>query len=94
MSRSYRKPKAFICTGRNTEYYRDRNRNTRNKNKQLLRKALIDGKEDEVLFIPNNKNKNYDSWCEPTDGSFMAKESNFKNTDIWDENYFKKLCRK
>lgn len=102
MSRSYRKPKAFICAGRNTEYYRERNRNTRMKNKRELdklssykRKLGFDDleelfeEEQKLEFISNNKNKDFDTWCEPTDGSFMAKESDFK-----DDNYFKKLQRK
>lgn len=103
MSRSYRKPKAFICTGRNTEYYRNRNRNTRVKNKRTLNKLskfkqeigfddledLFD-EESNLNFIKNNRNKSFDTWSEPTDGSYMARESDFKEN----QKYFKKLCRK
>lgn len=87
MSRSRRKPKVGICVGSNTEYYRERNRNTRTKNKRILRKALMDGKEDEINFIPNNKNPSYDTYCEPTDGSYMIP----KNDDFFD---YERFCRK
>jgi len=41
MSRTYRKyVKCGICTGNNTEYYRDMNRKCRNKNRQSLRNLL------------------------------------------------------
>ena len=88
MSRSYRKPKAFICSGSNTEYYRDRNRSTRAKNRHKLRKFMLnDPTEDEAIdFVPNKKNKAFDTWSEPTDGSYLA-------TDDGSE-YYKKLCRK
>ena len=80
MSRSYKKyASGGICYGSNTEYYRDRNRNTRNKNKHIIRNTLkrydidelddIDGFE----FIENKRNPNYDTWNEPTDGKWHAR---------------------
>ena len=80
MSRSYKKyASSGICYGSNTEYYRDRNRNTRNKNKHIIRNTLkrydvdelddIDGFE----FIENKRNPNYDPWNEPTDGKWHAR---------------------
>lgn len=107
MSRSYRKPKAFICSGKNTEYYRERNRNTRTNNKRILNKLSnyrgeigfddleeLFEEEQKLEFIYNKKNKDFDTWNEPTDGSFMAKESDFKDEDIWKKDYYKKLQRK
>ena len=80
MSRSYKKyASSGICYGSNTEYYRDRNRNTRNKNKHIIRNTLkrydvdklddIDGFE----FIENKRNPNYDPWNEPTDGKWHVR---------------------
>ena len=77
MSRSFKKySNGCICNGSNTQYYRDRNKNTRNKNKHIIRNTLkrydvddIDGFE----FIQNQKNPNYDTWNEPTDGKWHAR---------------------
>ena len=77
MSRSYKKyASAGICHGSNTKYYRDRNRNTRNKNKQIIRNTLKTCEIDDIEgfeFINNKKNHNYDCWNEPTDGKWHAK---------------------
>ena len=77
MSRSYKKhASGGICCGSNTQYYRDRNKNTRNKNKHIIRNALKRYELDEIdgfEFIDNKKNPNYDSWNEPTDGKWHAK---------------------
>lgn len=89
MSRSYRKPKIGFATGSNTEYYRERNRSTRTKNRQQLRKLSkyknqylgydnledLDIDSNYLEFTKNKRNRNYDSWGEPTDGSHMLKES-------------------
>lgn len=89
MSRSRRKPKAFVACGRNTEFYRERNRSTRNKNRNILRAAIANGKLDEVQFVENNRNKKFDPWTEPTDGSWMARPEDFPN-----QQYYEKLLRK
>lgn len=97
MSRSYRKPKAFIAGGSNTEYYRSRNRHTRRSNKKLINKLSkfkgeigFDDVEDlfeeeqKLNFIINNKNKTFDTWCEPTDGSYMLPDhSNDEKKQTW-----------
>lgn len=85
MSKSYRKPKIGFACGSNTEYYRERNRNTRIKNKQRLRKALMEGEEDEINFIPNRRNRAFDTWSEPTDGSYILEK---------DSPYYEKMRRK
>ena len=77
MSKSYKKfASGGICYGSNTKYYRERSKNTRNKNKHIIRNTLakydidsIDGFE----FIENKRNPNYDCWNEPTDGKWYAK---------------------
>ena len=80
MSRSYKKyASAGICCGSNTEYYRDRNRNTRNKNKHIIRNIFKRYDVDELAdidgfeFIENKRNPNYDTWNEPTDGKWHAR---------------------
>ncbi len=85
MSRSKRKPKIGIAYGSNTEFYRDRNRNTRTKNRRILRKALMEGNEDELEFVSNKRNPSYDNWNEPTDGSYLLDK---------DDPLYEKLCRK
>lgn len=67
MSRTYRnKIRQGICTGRNTEWYRDRTRWLRNKHSQELRTALQYTEPDEVLCFTKIPKK--DTWMEPTDG--------------------------
>ena len=77
MSRSYKKyASGGICVGSNTEYYRDRNKSTRNKNKHILRNTLKKYKLDDIdgfEFIENKRNPNYDPWNEPTDGKWHAR---------------------
>ena len=111
MSRSYKKYASDgICCGSNTKYYRARNRNTRNKNKHIIRNTLkryelddIDGFE----FIENKRNPNYDPWNEPTDGKWHARTFRdylnnmcirflyYKTKDIEEHlNNFKKFKRK
>ena len=63
MSKSYKKfASGGICIGSNTQYYRDRNKNTRNKNKHIIRNTIarydlddIDG----IEFIENKRNREY-----------------------------------
>lgn len=77
MSRSYKKhASGGICCGSNTKYYRERNKNTRRKNRHIIRNTIkkydlddIDGFE----LIENKRNPNYDSWNEPTDGKWHAR---------------------
>ena len=71
MSRSRRKPKIGFAVGKNTEYYRERNRHTRVKNKAILQKAFRENNFDDLEFIKNETNPQYDSWNEPTDGSYL-----------------------
>ena len=77
MSRSYKKhASGGICCGSNTEYYRDRNKSTRNKNKHILRNTLKKYELDDIdgfEFIENKRNPNYDPWNEPTDGKWHAR---------------------
>ena len=77
MSRSYKKyASGGICCGSNTQYYRDRNKSTRNKNKHIIRNTLKKYNLDEIdgfELIDNKKNPNYDCWNEPTDGKWHAR---------------------
>ena len=60
MSRSYKKhASGGICTGSNTQYYRERNKSTRNKNKHILRNTLKKYELDDIdgfEFIENKRN--------------------------------------
>ena len=111
MSRSYKKyASAGICHGSNTKYYRDRNRNTRNKNKQIIRNTLKTYEIDDIEgfeFIDSKKNPNYDCWKEPTDGKWHARTFReylnnkcvrflfYKTKDVREHlNNFKKFKRK
>ena len=77
MSRSYKKyASSGICCGSNTKYYRDRNKNTRNKNKHIIRNTLKKYELDDIdgfELIENKRNPNYDTWNEPTDGKWHAR---------------------
>lgn len=77
MSKSYKKfASGGICVGSNTQYYRDRNKNTRNKNKHIIRNTIARYDLDDmdgIEFIENKRNPNYDCWNEPTDGKWHAR---------------------
>lgn len=97
MSKSYAKYKTEgMCTGSNTEYYRDRNRRLRAKNKNNIKKILknkpIEDFDD--LFIPSKEPDNT-RWNEPTDGTCKMyandyKKFNINNTYITKNNKIKK----
>jgi hypothetical protein len=97
MSRSYGKYlKRGICFGNNTEYYRDRNRRLRNKNrhniKNLVKNKSIEDIDD--LFIPAKEPDNY-RWNEPTDGTWHmtpndVKNDNYKGVYLTKNNKIKK----
>lgn len=73
MSKSYSKVKRFgICTGSNTEFYRDKRRNIRIKEKQVIRDTLAhnDVSEFDEVYTPLNIRLK-DDWKEPTDGTFV-----------------------
>lgn len=77
MSRTYRKViRQGICTGSNTEYYRDMNRKCRTKNRQSLRN-MIANYDIEVVsdIIPLSEVPIHDSWNEPTDGTFLISKT-------------------
>lgn len=85
MSKSYGRYKTIgICTGSNTEYYRDRVRSFRTKNKQRLRNALANFNVEDFddIYIDYRQPKKND-WDEPTDGTWLldpntAKSRKFK----------------
>lgn len=85
MSKSYSKYKSVgICTGRNTEFYRDRRRLFRTRDKQMIRNILAHAHVDEFdeLYTPENIPFK-DNWEEPTDGTIRitandAKRDNYR----------------
>jgi hypothetical protein len=71
MSKSYGRYKTCgICTGSNTEWYRDRIHKVRNRNKHIIRNIIAnnDIEEFDDLYNPYSLPKK-DTWMEPTDGS-------------------------
>lgn len=71
MSKSYSKYKRVgICTGSNTNYYRDRRRLFRTRDKQIIRNILAHYDVDKFddLYTPENIPFKND-WDEPTDGT-------------------------
>lgn len=81
MSRTYRKyVKCGICTGSNTEYYRDMNRKCRSKNRHELRNLISNYDIDTVCeMISCGSAPVHNSWDEPTDGTFIVSKRNKKN---------------
>lgn len=91
MSRTTRKNiKIGICTGTNTEYYRDRTRKMRRKYaanlRNLISKFAIDVAEE---LIMNPKFPRRDDWDEPTDGTRLITR---QNANFWSE-YVKEVDR-
>lgn len=79
MSKSYGKYKTIgCCWGSNTEYYRDRNRRLRNKDRQNIRNLLANKPIEEFddVFIPTKEPDNM-YWNEPTDGTFKLYHIDF-----------------
>lgn len=72
MSKSYGKYKTIgVCYGSNTEYYRDRYRAFRNKNKQIIRNILANKSIDDFdEYYLDFRQPRKDSWNEPTDGTY------------------------
>lgn len=73
MSKSYaKKIKLGICSGSNTEFYRDRRKHQRHINSNRIKNVLANNEADEFddKYIPYNIPKN-DDWEEPTDGTFI-----------------------
>lgn len=92
MSRTFKKFIRYgICGGKNTEFYRERNRKLRHVNKEHLREMINDEDLDGITFDDNYKK---DDWTEPTDGSFLVNEDTIKR-DIREngENFFTKAVR-
>lgn len=79
MSRSRKKYCCHgFCSGSNTTFYRERNRSTRRKNRDMLHTLLanmtIDEVGDLIYNITNKLNcKTYNVYAEPTDGKIVAK---------------------
>jgi len=79
MSRSRKKnASGGMCRGCNTEYYRDRNRSTRAKNRNMLRTMLanmsVEQIADVIYHFTNRMNVGkFDAWNEPTDGTWHAR---------------------
>jgi len=73
MSRTYRnKIRIGICCGCNTDWYQQRRKWQRNKNRHELRNKLANyilSEIDNVLSF--TKLPKRDTWCEPTDGSWL-----------------------
>ena len=84
MSRTYRKYlRLGVCCGSNTEWYRERRREQRTKNKHILRKLRkmpIESFTNECEFINYPKR---DSWNEPTDGTWLVYKSTIRQ---WKQN--------
>ena len=89
MSRTYRKVvKCGICTGSNTEYYREKNRKCRAKNRHSLHNMIVNYDIETVSdTIPFGEVPIHDSWDEPTDGTFLVslknKEEYLKEDSIY-----------
>lgn len=85
MARTYRKViKCGRCTGSNTEYYRDMNRECRNKNNHELRNLMANYDIDEVDDMIMTHTPIHDDWNEPTDGTFLVSKED-KNFYKYDE---------
>lgn len=90
MSKSYGKYKTIgICTGSNTEFYRDRNRRVRTKNKNNIRNLIANGNIEDFDddFIPSKEPRNF-KWNEPTDGTRKRfakdiKENNHNECNVY-----------
>lgn len=91
MSKSYGKYKTEgICTGDNTEFYRDRNRRVRTKNKNNIRNLIANGNIEDFddEFIPSKEPRNF-KWNEPTDGTWKRTAKDIKDNKHNESNVYK-----
>lgn len=91
MSKTTRKNiRVGICTGRNTEYYRDRTRKMRRKYssnlRHIIRQFAIDVAEE---LIMNPKFPRRNEWDEPTDGTRLITRRNAND----EASYIKEIDR-
>lgn len=91
MSRSKKKHcKMQIAYGNDTWWFKDRRRNTRHKNKHMLRNLLanktLDVLADLIISLQNKHNKSYDDWCKPSDGTYLCFDK--------DNQYYERNIRK
>lgn len=84
MARTYRKfVKCGICNGSNTEYYREKNRKCRAKNRQTLRNMIVNYDIETCSdLIPLGEVPIHNSWDEPTDGTYLITK---KDKDLWED---------
>lgn len=83
MSKSYSKVKKFgICSGDNTEFYREKRRSIRAKEKQVIRDTLAhaDISDFDDVYTPLNIPLK-DDWTEPTDGTIPMNAKEIKKND-------------
>ena len=83
MSKSYAKNiKLGICTGSNTEFYRDRRKHQRRVNSNRIKNVLANNEIEEFddKYIPYNIPKR-DDWEEPTDGTVILSPKDVKELD-------------
>ena len=87
MSRTYKKyVKCGVCTGSNTEYYRDMNRKVRHKNNHSLRNLLANNDIETVSEKIMTERPIHDSWDEPTDGTFLISKTakkDYTEDPVW-----------
>lgn len=81
MSKSYGRYKTIgICYGSNTQYYRDRARSFRHKNRQIIRNIIanknIEDFDDQYIDFRQPRK---DDWDEPTDGTWKLNCKYLKN---------------
>jgi hypothetical protein len=85
MSKSYGNYKTVgICTGSNTEFYKERRKHQRRVNKNRIRNVIANNEADDFddKFIPYNIPKK-DDWEEPTDGTIMVKAKDLENKECY-----------
>lgn len=81
MSKTYRKNvRVGICGGTNTDFYKDRRRFVRHKNKSMLKELLSTHTLQDIadaIFTFRIPKK--DTWEEPTDGCVVYNKDNINN---------------
>lgn len=91
MARSKKKHcKMQVACGNDTQWFKDRRRNTRHKNKHMLRNLLsnktLDVLADLIISLQNKHNTSYDDWNKPSDGTYLCFDK--------DNQYYERNIRK
>lgn len=90
MSKSYSKKMKFgICSGSNTDFYKERRKTFKKRDKQAIRNTLahFDVEDFDEKYKPHHEVFK-DDWNEPTDGTILATSGDDEIVQFYDDEVY------